>query len=130
MRKTMLKIKKYFNATLIIFVFLLLQSCSVVSYWFMVTNTAAGNVCIENLQLALTDPYAQQVGKIIYSRYGVEEGEKPLYSNPGRENLACNEITANDAPVPNLIISVEFYKEVIEPEYLGTAPKPATNTTL
>ena len=96
----------------------------------MVTNTAAGNVCIENLQLAVTDPYAQQVGKIIYARYGVNEGEKLLYSNPGRENLGCHEITANDAPVPNLIISVEFYKEVIEPEYLGTAPEPATNTTL
>jgi hypothetical protein len=127
----MLKIKKYFNAALILCACLVLQSCSSYTYWFMVTNTQSGNLCVEGFELDVTDPYALKVSKILYARYGEKEGEKRMYSgSEGGKATACENIPEYKAPMPNLIISVDFYKEVIEPEYLGTAPKPGTNTNL
>jgi hypothetical protein len=111
---------------------LVLQSCYVQQYWFMVTNTKSGNVCIDGFELASTDPYAQQVGKSIYARYGENEGEKVFYSSedpdPYTISSGCELINSTTTPNANLIISVEFYKNVIEPEYLGIPPKPDPNT--
>lgn len=96
-----------------------LQSCSEGHYWFLITNTKSGNVCVENFELTTTDPYALKVSKILYARYGEAEGEKRMYAGSLGGTSACDKLTEYDAPRPNLIISVEFYKNVIEPEYLG-----------
>lgn len=128
---TMTKFNIFFKFILIFGLSLVLQSCSIPQYWFMVSNTNSGNVCVEELELAVSDPYAQTVAKILYARYGSNGGERTMYSNSVSNSSSCiyAESIYDGIPKANLIISVEFYKEVIEPEYLGTAPEPATNTT-
>ena len=115
----MLKMSKYFRILLICISGLVAQACSEGHYYFLITNTKTGNLCVENFELAVTDPYAQKVSKILYARYGEGSGEKKMYAGSLLGSSACEAITDRDAPRPNLIISVEFYKQVIEPEYLG-----------
>jgi hypothetical protein len=78
-----------------------------------------GNLCVEDFQLSITDPYALKVSKILYARYGEGSGEKKMYAGTIAGSSACDKLNEYDAPRPNLIISVEFYKTVIEPEYLA-----------
>jgi hypothetical protein len=122
----MLKTRMIFKIVAIFFLSFFLQSCSYPDYWFMVTNTKAGNVCVEDMELAVTDPKAKEVSTILYARYGANEGEKKMYANPGGFGK-CSEIREYEAPIPNLIISVEFYQQVIEPEYHGRKPSTDTN---
>ena len=121
----MLKMSKYFRILHICIASLILQSCSEVHYYFLITNTKSGNLCVEDFELAITDPYAQKVSKILYARYGEGSGEKRMYAGNIGGFSACENITVYDAPKPNLIISVEFYKNVIEPEYLGVNANPS-----
>jgi hypothetical protein len=126
----MLKIKKYLNAALMLCACLFLQSCSIPLHWLMVTNTKSGNLCIEDMHLSVDDPYVQQVAKIIYARYGLGDGDHFAYSSDDHSESGCMYAESPVVPKANLIISFEFYKYVIEPEYLGTVPQPTENTTL
>lgn len=119
----MTKIHNYFRVTFFILACLFVQACSEGHYYFLITNTKSGNVCVENFELSATDTYALKVSKILYARYGEGEGEKKMYAGSIGGTSACDKLTEYDAPRPNLIISVEFYKTVIEPEYLGANPK-------
>ena len=123
----MLKSSKYFRILLICIASLILQSCTFPIYWFMVTNTASGNVCVEDFELSAVDPYAQKVSKILYARYGENGGEKFMFSNTDTSFYRCDraDLSSIGAPKSNLIISVEFYKNVIEPEYLGINTNPS-----
>lgn len=108
---------------------LLLQSCSQSTPYFMVTNTKSGHVCIQDMELSAGDPKAQTVAKIMYSYYGAIEGQNlGLYS--GNTSEGCNGITQLDAPVPvpNIIISEDFYITYVEQPYLGITPvRPGTD---
>jgi hypothetical protein len=118
----MLKINNCFRIALASLACFSIQACSEGHYYFLITNTKSGNLCVENFELSATDPYALKVSKILYARYGEGEGEKKMYAGSIGGRSACDKLTEYDAPRPNLIISVEFYKTVIEPEYLGVPP--------
>ena len=89
----MLKSSKYFRILHICIASLILQSCSEVHYYFLITNTKSGNLCVEDFELAITDPYAQKVSKILYARYGEGAGEKRMYAGNIGGFSACENIT-------------------------------------
>jgi hypothetical protein len=119
----MLKIKTYFRTFVFCAVGLALQSCTIHEYWFMVANTQVGNVCIDDLQLASTDPYAQSVSQVIYSKYGQSSGITSVYSSEDIQTYGtCETFTLDNGTKANLIISYDDYRQ-IERDYINSRPK-------